>query len=176
MVHENVILKIINEEIKIFESENTMHSYERIMDRVKKMSYNHDITSQEAKIIEDNLNSVLNYTFNPNKSYGILLGSFKPNPQSELYTNANMFNRGIPFYQIISNDGIFAKDSTGDEIWGIISNNKITTVMLRKRLQREYASNDRMHHGGLGVDNIILDFDEFKQQELKNKLKPVVSH
>jgi len=38
-------------------------------------------------------------------------------------------------------------------------------VMLRKKLQRGFASNDRMDNGGLGVDYVILDFNKFIEKQ-----------
>lgn len=174
MKFENKILKIINEELKGIETEINTHALQRLEGRLNLMGANGDITPREEETIRKNLKNVVDYNFDPNKTYGIFLGSFIPNPKSHLYTNTNAFDPGIPFYQIFSNDGIFANDSTGDEMWGIIRNNTIKTVMLRKRLQRRSANKPRMEDGGLGVDIVIPDFNNFvqRQNDAKKQQEP----
>ena len=174
MKSENKILKIINEELKDIETEINTHTLQRLEQRLDSMSANGDITSNEDETIRKNLENIVGYKFDPNKSYGIFLGSFIPNPKSRLYTNKNEYDPGIPFYQIFSNDGIFAKDSTGDEMWGIVRDNTLKTVMLRKRLQRRSANKPRMEDGGLGVDKVIPDFDSFiqRQNDAKQQQEP----
>jgi hypothetical protein len=177
MKSEHKILKIINEEVKLFETEVDSHALLRLEQRLDLMSKNGDITQEENNTIRKNLNNIISYEkFNPNKSYGFLLGTFKPNPKSKLYTITNKQNPGIPFYEINSPDDSneLLKDSTGDEFWAIVRNNVITTVMLRKRLQRESAGEERTvsgEHGkgGLGVDRVILNFDDFLQLIEKEK-------
>lgn len=165
MKSEKKVLKIISEEVKLFETEINDHALQRLEQRLDLMSNNGDITQRENLTIRKNLDDVITYDFNPNKSYGIFLGSFVPNPKSKLYTDTNEYNSGIPFYEIyVSDKNEIMKDSTGDEFWAVVRKNRITTVMLRKRLQREFAGNDRMDRGGLGVDFPIFNFDNFKQK------------
>jgi len=156
----NKILSIINEEIKIFEADVDGHAFDRIKDRLDRMKNGGDITPEEDAEIRRNLNNILKHEFD-SKGYGIFLGSFKPNPKSLLYTDKNEFDPGIPFYQIFSNDGIFAKDSTGDEMWAIVRSNTLKTVMLRKSLQRRSMGKERNQDGGLGVDVPIPNLDRF---------------
>lgn len=174
---KNKVLSIINEEIKLFETEVDPHALLRLQQRLDLMSNNGDITPKENDTIRKNLNNIVTYEkFIPNKSYGFLLGTFKPNPKSKLYTITNKQNPGIPFYEINTPDDSneLLKDSTGDEFWAIVRNNVITTVMLRKRLQRESAGEERTvsgEHGkgGLGVDYVVPDFDKFLQLIEKEK-------
>jgi len=165
------LISIINDEILLFESDVSGHAYERIKKRLDTMKYSGDITPEEYEQIRKNLNLILSNNFD-SKSYGIFLGKFKPNPNSIYYTNKNIYDPGIPFYQIISNDGIFAKDSTGDEMWAIVRDNVITTIMLRKSTQRKSVENERGEDGGLGVDVVIKNIEDYlaKKKE-KNEIE-----
>jgi hypothetical protein len=138
------------------------HAKERIESRLNKMSKNNELTLREDEIIRCNLNNILVHKFNHKKSYGIFLGGFRPNPNSKLYTITNKWNMGIPFYEIYSDgkDDI-TNDSTGDEFWVIVRENVIKTLMLRKRIQRQFANRERNDMGGLGVDIVIFNFDKF---------------
>ena len=152
------IIKIINEEINIFESEVSPHAYRRIKERLKIMSNNNDITSQEAAYIDNNVNNVINHNFNTNKTYGINLGRFKINPNSALVTHKH---KSGSYYEINSVDGNdIVKDSTGNEFWGVVRNNTLVTISLRKSIQRHTAEESR-NSGGLGVDMIIDDFNKY---------------
>jgi len=168
----NKLIRIINEEIQnIKKADINAHADQRLEQRLETMYNNGDITPREYQIIRSNFDKILENNFNEKKedgstmSYGIFLGSFRPNPKSPLYTVTNTHNPGIPFYEILSNtDSVFPKDSTGDEMWAIIRNNVVETIMLRKRLQRKFNADDRSTGtGGLGVDKegIILDLDEY---------------
>ena len=143
---------IINDVIKIFETNLTNHSYSRIIQRLEIMKKNNDITNNEFNKIKNNLSSMLNYNFNPNKSYGLKLGEFNINPESSLITDKHKSGIYYTINSLDSNDII--KDYTGNELWGIVRNNKLITVFLRKTIQRKSAENDRMN-GGLGVNEII---------------------
>lgn len=168
MKPQNKVLSIINEEINLFETDVSGHAYQRINLRLNDMKAGADITPEEDAEIRKNLNLILSNEFD-SKDYGIFLGSFKPNPNSSLYTTKNSHDPEIPFYQIYSDDGIFARDSTGDEMWAILRNNVLKTVMLRKNLQRRSMHNDRNNDGGLGVDEVILNLETFLENEKKKR-------
>jgi hypothetical protein len=156
----NKVLSIINEEINIFETEISVHSYQRIKERLNSMTTNNDITPQEAANIERNLSRVINYDFKPDKSYGILLGKFNINPSSTLVTTKH---KSGTYYEINSADQHdIVKDSTGNEFWGIIRENRLVTVFLRKTIQRQTAEQPR-DMGGLGVDTVIDNFEKYLQ-------------
>jgi hypothetical protein len=158
------IASIINEEIYIYESEISSHAYGRIKERLTTMSNNNDITPQEAVNIDKNVNNIINYRFNPNKSYGIMLGRFNINPDSALTTTRHKTGS---YYEINSSDyNDIIKDSTGNEFWGIIRGNKLITVFLRKSIQRNTAGQPR-NMGGLGVDVVIDDFNLYRQNSKK---------
>lgn len=173
---ENKVLSIVNEEINLFETDITGHAFTQIKKRLGEMTSGGDITSEEDARIRNSLNLILSNEFD-SKSYGIFLGAFKPNPNSKLYTTTNKHDPGIPFYEIFGDDGIFAKDSTGDEMWAIVRDNEIKTVMLRKNLQRRSMNKGRNDDGGLGVDEVILDMKSYlenkkkKEEEQKQKIQ-----
>jgi hypothetical protein len=162
------------------ETQIDLHAINRLNQRLDLMANNHDISTTENDLIRRNINNVLSHDFCAGKDYGIFLGSFTPNPKSSLYTDKNEFDPNIPFYTIDTpkghrnNDDILC-DSTGDEFWGIVRKNRLKTVMLRKRLQRRSAAQDRMNgDGGLGVDKVIMNFDSYlenleKEAELKRQ-------
>lgn len=152
--------RIISEELQRIEVDK--HAADQVKARLDRMAADNDITKAEEAEIRRNLDNVLNHNFD-NGEYGIFLGDFVPNPNSLLYTDKNEYNPGIPFYQINSNDGAFSKDSTGDEMWAIVRDNRLKTVMLRKKLQRRSAHKKRFEDGGLGVETPIFNFDAFLQ-------------
>lgn len=165
------VKNIIKEEI-LQEAKLNDHALHRVKERLNRMKIDNDLTPREIDIISSNLQKILEYDFSPKKSYGILLGTFKPNPQSRLYTDTNKWDPGIPYYEIYG-EGLddVVKDSTGEEFWAIVRENIVTTVMLRKNNQREFALNDREDNGGLGVqvvsiniDNLIADIEAEKQR------------
>jgi len=166
------IKEILKEEI-VQEAVLNQHALERVEQRLNSMKIDNDLSYGEEQIITNNLQKILSYEFNPNKSFGILLGTFKPNPESRLYTDTNGWNPNVPFYEIYGQglDDV-VKDSTGDEFWAVVRNNVITTVMLRKKSQREFALNDREDNGGLGVGVVSTNVDNLiaKEEEEKEKL------
>lgn len=168
-VSMNRILQIVKEEVNIFEAEVTSHAKERIDTRLKRMTANHDITMQEAGTIDSNLNNILRFDFNPNRSYGIMLGRFNINPNSRLVTKKH---KSGTYYEINSMDEYdIVKDSTGNEFWGIVRNNRLITAFLRKTIQRKTAENPR-DSGGLGVDEVIDNFDDYiKEIEQKKEFQ-----
>lgn len=111
---------------KINEAEFGKHSYERIEQRLD--SLGDDISDFERDQIIDTINLLKQYDF-PRGSYIVKLGDFDPDPASDRYIEVN--RRG--YYRIID-DEVFT-DSTGDEIWVIIRDNRVITVMLRKSIQ-----------------------------------------
>jgi hypothetical protein len=81
-----------------------------------------------------------------------MLGRFQINPKSKLITKKH---KSGTYYQINSIDEFdVIKDSTGNEFWVIIRNQKLITGFLRKTIQRLTAEKPR-DFGGLGVDVVI---------------------
>jgi len=160
-------------DVEVFKVDVDSHAYERLKQRLDRMAKNHDITDDENNTIRNNLNAIISYGLKPTIDFGIFLGEFKPQPISRLYTITNSHDPNIPFYEIYSEGhGDIMVDSTGDEFWAIIRKNRLKTVMLRKKLQRRSADKERNNDGGLGVDKVIWDVNEFitKQEEKKEKI------
>lgn len=158
MKKPNKINRIIQEEVQKIGIDK--HAADQVKARLDRMANDNDITKAEYVKIRGTLDKVITHNFD-NKDYAIFLGGFVPNPNSTLYTDRNQYNPGIPFYQIYSNDGTFSKDSTGDEMWAIVRDGRLKTVMLRKSLQRRSAGKERYDDGGLGVETPIFDFDVY---------------
>lgn len=151
--------------IALLEVETSKHFFDRIEQRIYGLS--DDLSSNEMRGILHNLNLLKDYTF-PSGSFAIRIGRFKPNPESDLYVSVGNDNRG--YYQIID-DGVLS-DSTGNEIWAVVRDNKVTTVMLRKSIQTKDIShnNDRMD-----VDNSIYNLSKFinkREKEIQKTKKP----
>jgi len=159
MKKSDKINKIIQEEIQKMGIEVDKHAADQIKARLDRMASDGDITQAEEAKIRGTLDKVLAHEFD-NRDYAIFLGSFVPNPNSLLYTDRNQWDMGIPFYEI----NINGKDSTGDEMWAIIRDGRLKTVMLRKSLQRRSAGKERFDDGGLGVETPIFDFDAYLQK------------
>lgn len=139
-------------------AEITEHAFQRIKERLDRMTSMGDITPREDGYLTVNLGNVLKYNFNPKKSFGINLGRFNINPKSGLVTEKH---KSGTYYEINSagSDDI-VKDSTGNEFWVIVRNNNLITAFLRKTVQRQTATQPR-DMGGLGVDVVINDFNKF---------------
>lgn len=133
------------------EALDTQHLADRLVGRLNKMS-DQDMPLKTRQRILGNLDLVKQQNFPMNKSFAILLGSFKINPESELYININ----GREYYRIID---LFGKDSTGDQIWAVVRNNTIVTLMLRKRIQSEspefVQEKVRVDHAIFNISNFI---------------------
>jgi hypothetical protein len=130
----------------------TDHAYNRITERLESMCDKDDITEEEQLELTENLQLVLDTEFKRDLSYGVKLGGFKINPKSYLATKKHP--SGI-YYEICSkDDNDVVKDSTGDEFWVIIRDNKLITSFLRKAIQSLTANKPR-NEGGLGVDMVI---------------------
>jgi len=133
----------------IIEAEDSIHLLDRVRGRIDSMM-DEDLNPQVKQQILMNLDKVLTMDFPPNKSFGILLGEFLPKPSSNLYVEVG----GIGYYQIME----FGVDSTGDQIWVVVRNNRVTTLMLRKRIQ----SVDLNHlKSKLDVDMVVRNIGKF---------------
>jgi hypothetical protein len=137
----------------IEEAIDTKHSLDRVTDRILKMSdVDMDVSTKDR--ILNNLETVKLTNFPKHQSFMVLLGGFKINPESELHTKV----KSRDYYRIMIDN----RDSTGDQLWAIIRNNSVVTVMLRKKIQStdvEYMKDKNR------VDNVIFNIDRY----LKNK-------
>jgi hypothetical protein len=132
------------------------HSNDRIKERINVFT-DKDIPNNVKSKILSNIDLLDSVNLNPNKDYGVMLGSFKPNKESEHYIDVN----GRGYYRIM--DDTVIHDSTGDQFWVVVRENKATTVMLRKAIQTRDVNHNKEK---LRVDVIIKDLPNYL-----NKLK-----
>jgi len=118
-----------------------------------------DININTRNRILNNLQTVKNHTFPKNESFAILLGGFKINPESELYKNV----KGREYYSIVD---LFGNDSTGDQIWVVVRQDAIVTLMLRKRIQSESIG---FVEEKVRVDHAIFNIEKY----IKNAAKQI---
>src|ERR1017187_660702 len=138
------------------------HSVDRIKARFNIFN-DEDLSPNVKKAILTNLNLIESVDFPKTKSYGIMLGSFNPNPKSQFYHEVE---RGRGYYQIM--DDTVITDSTGDQFWLVVRNNEVTTFMLRKKIQTD----DTRHNlEKLRVDFIIKNISDYINKE-KAKRQP----
>jgi len=143
---------------KYFTTQITRHAYDRITERLETMTKNSDVTPVESENIDKNLHNLLNFDFDNQESFGILLGKFEINPDSELVTQKH---RTGTYYEINSLDHEdIVRDSTGNEFWAIVRNGRLITAFLRKSIQRNTAEKPRKQ-GGLGVDEVVDNLNSF---------------
>lgn len=142
------------------------HFFERVKQRIHGLS--DDISRGEMANILRNIESLKETEF-PKGSFAIRLGNFRPDPESPLYVSVGRDGRG--YYRIMDDEVL--TDSTGDEIWAVVRDNTVTTIMLRKRIQTKDIThnNDKMD-----VDNSIYNLQKFlkskKEKEQKKSEKP----
>ncbi len=136
------------------------HSIDRIKERFNIFS-NEDLSPNVKSAILTNINLIEAVDFPKNKSYGIMLGSFYPNPKSSFYHEVE---RGRGYYQIMDDSVI--TDSTGDQFWIVVRDNQVTTFMLRKKIQTD----DTKHNlEKLRVDYIIKNISDYIAKEKAKK-------
>lgn len=141
----------MNENLKI-----TQHQLDRIAERFEIFTSN-DLKFVIKNHIKHNLKLLGKIKLDSDKSFGIRLCHFIPNKDSKYY---KVVNNDRPYYSIVDDEIIH--DSTGDQFWVIIRQNKITTFMLRKSIQ----TNDLKHNlEKLRVDEVIIDLPKY----IKNK-------
>tara|TARA_R110000772_G_scaffold191402_1_gene302372 strand:- start:108 stop:575 length:468 start_codon:yes stop_codon:yes gene_type:complete len=141
----NEYIKKLLRESLMSEFYYTDHLFDRLKDRVSELSST-EISDQAKNLLDRYLNTLTNLDFKEDESFAIKLLSISPNKNSPLYVNIG----GRPYYRINDFMGV---DSTGNEIWVTIRNNKATTIMLRKSIQPTY---------NLNVDHVIKHFGELK--------------
>ena len=123
------IRRIILEYFGLIEAEKKPHASDRLRERFLTIP-NEDISLKEKERILNNLKVIEQHSFREDKSFAIMLGEFLPNPDSIYYVNG--------YYLIPNPDDLFT-NSTGNQFWCIIRENKIFTIFLRKREQTQDA-------------------------------------
>lgn len=114
-------------EKSINEAKEKRHLVERFNTRITNMPSD-AIPNKIKRQILKNLKKVRDFNFDPYKSYGIRLVELQINKDSKMYHEVD----GRGYYSI---DDFLGKDSTGNEIWVVVRNNEIGTIMLRKDIQ-----------------------------------------
>lgn len=132
------------------------HSTDRIKERLSVFS-DIDFPIGVKREVMKNLSILDGYDFPKDKSYGVMLGNFKPNPKSEHYVEVA---KGRGYYSL--QDDKIIHDSTGDQFWVVIRNNEATTFMLRKAIQ---TNDDAHNREKLRVDAVIKNLDNFMNQK-----------
>ena len=139
----NEYIKILVREHLLDESAQSEHLFNRLKGRIDMLS-DVEITSRSKSHLTRYLDILLKLDFNPRQSFAIKVLDLDVNPDSKLYVNVN----GREYYRL--ND-FMGRDSTGDQIWVIVRNNRAITIMLRKHIQPEYK---------LGVDTVVKNIDD----------------
>lgn len=111
----------------VVEADVTQHLIDRFNGRITSIPSD-AIQNKIKRQIMKNLKKVKDFKFDPYKSYGIRLAELQINKDSKMFYEIG----GREYYRI---DDFLGKDSTGDEIWVVVRNNKIGTIMLRKSIQ-----------------------------------------
>lgn len=131
------------------------HQIERIEERFNVFT-SEDISFAFKNHVKHNLTLLGKVKLPNNKSYEIMLGSFEPKSTSKHHV---VVGGNRSYYSIIDDEVI--SDSTGNQFWIIVRNNKIKTFMLRKSIQTA----DLEHNlEKLRVDEVILSLPTFIKQ------------
>jgi hypothetical protein len=128
------------------------HQLERIEERFDIFT-SKDLAFAVKNHIKRNISLLNKIELDEDKSYGILLGHFKPNDKSEHYVS---IANERAYYRIMDDEVI--SDSTGDQFWAVVRRCKITTFMLRKGIQTENLAHNLKK---LDVDEVINNLPKF---------------
>jgi hypothetical protein len=149
-----LIKKLLREHLAEAEFDKSGHSVERIKQRIASIP-DSDLSFNVKEVIFYNLDKIQNTDFSTKKTFTIMLGKFKPDPNSNLYVTDE---KGRGYYRIWTDEvNSEIKDSTGDEFWMIIRNNIIQTVFLRKSWQTQNAD---LNSEKLRVDYTFKNVDQ----------------
>ncbi len=133
----------------------SQHQLNRITERFEVFT-NTDIRFAVKNHLKHNLRLLGKLNLPKDKSYGIQLCHFVPNKVSKHY---KVINNDRAYYSIVDDEVIH--DSTGDQFWVVIRQNKITTFMLRKSIQ---TSNLEHNLEKLRVDEVITNLSKFLKE------------
>ena len=146
------------------EALETHHSITRFKNRFGKLNHG-DITNYEKSRIIKNLDSVKNYDFPIDESFGILLGDFNVNRNNKnrhrdvsvVQYYDKMAKKNIMYYSVKDRGDI----SVGNQIWVIIRRNEIVTIMFRRSSQ---DGSEKHLMDSFKVDKIIRvkNFSKYK--------------
>jgi hypothetical protein len=146
------------------EALETHHSIKRFKNRFGKLN-NGDITNEEKTRIIKNLESVKNYDFPNDESFSILLGDFNVKRNNK---NRHRDVSVVQYYDKVEKKNMMyysVKDrsdiSVGNQIWLIIRQNEIVTIMFRRSSQ---DGSEKHLMDSFKVDKIIRvkNFSKYK--------------
>ncbi len=146
------------------EALETHHSIKRFKNRFGKLN-DGDITNEEKTRIIKNLESVKNYDFPNDESFSILLGEFNVKRNNK---NRHRDVSVVQYYDKLEKKNMMyysVKDrgdiSVGNQIWLIIRQNEIVTIMFRRSSQ---DGSEKHLMDSFKVDKIIRvkNFSKYK--------------
>lgn len=130
----------------IKEMSGSHHLFDRLYDRLDTLS-DTEFPSNDRDNLNRYLEILFKLDFNPNDSFAIKLIDLNIDPVSDLYYRVG----SREYYRI---DDFMGRDSTGNEIWLIVRNNKATTIMLRKDIQP---------YSNLRVDSVVRNISDLQR-------------
>lgn len=144
--------------INMHEMVATDHMVDKLSDVIDGMGPK-DLSIEMKSRVLGNLNKILNTDFPSENDYGFLLGQFIPNTESEYHVDVN----GTSYYKISE----LFKDSAGDQIWVIVSGNRIASILLKKSVENTDMD---VLKDKLGVDYIYPIMNKyFKAPKVKKR-------
>lgn len=178
---KSFIRKLVKEALNVREAEfdKAGHTVQRIKQRIQSIS-DEDLPFEVKERVFYNLDKIANADFSNKKDFTVMLGAFRPNPNSELYMTDE---EGNGYYSIIGHEGGLIKDSTGNQFWMIVRGNIIKTFFLRKDWQ---TKNPNYNADKLQVDYSFKNIDQAintlgkgvnkqQPQPKTDKVKPIVN-
>lgn len=170
---KGLIKKLLRESLN--EVDFAEHSLDRVKERFNKFT-DEDVNPSIKQQVLANLDLLSQFNFPAGKSFGVLLGVI---PQSQINTESRYYRNylndpaqkkfigaGNKYYSI--NDDELMSESTGNEFWIVIRNNKATTFMLRKDAQ---TKDSEYNAEKLRVDNVIKNLRKHIETEIQKMSK-----
>lgn len=113
----DLIRRLLRERLEEAEFDTAGHTIERIKQRINSIS-DEDLPAEIKERVFYNLDIIKNTDFSPKKDFAVMLGAFRPDPESQLYVTDD---QGRGYYRIHTTEpNDVMKDSTGNEFWMII--------------------------------------------------------
>lgn len=107
---------------------NTSHFEDRVSERLSRLT-DLEVSKEDKEELLKNLKDVQNLSLNSSISFGVRLLKFNISPYSPLFYSTP---DGREYYRFRDFLGV---DTTGDEVWAIVRECRIVTIMFRKSIQ-----------------------------------------
>ena len=160
---KNFIKKILRESLQgILEAKETIHSGDRLNDRLDILLRTNSLTTKEVSNIKNNLKLIKGHNFPKQKSYAIKLGGFEVKKDSIYY---RLSKNGEPQYSIPNPENPNIK-SKGNEFWVVVRGDVISTLMLSRKSQ---FKNTAVAKDKLDVDEIIFNIEKYLLDSTQHK-------